>query len=198
MSHGVVVFSLDFERVERLWSCRTPVVVDRILQRVGHTPEDEDEVEPEEFAEGETRPPTIREALQHFVMGEPPRAEFPRPYALALLAMCHYAGDLLLVNVLYGTDWPHVEAIDKTLARYGYREPIRLSNVLSRGIPILDLPVPDESPTVGYLTPQEVAASPFMGQMWSGPKEICDSMYEFAGWVAAAAGKGHGLVGFYY
>jgi hypothetical protein len=198
MSNGVVVFSLDFERVERLWSCRTPVVAERILERVGHTAEDEDEEVPEEFAEGEDRPPTIREALQHFIMGEELRKDFPRPYALALLAICHYAGNLLPNDALGGADWPHVELVDNGFARYGYREPLRLSNVLMRGIPILGLPEPDDSPTVGYLTPQEVASAPFMGQMWSGPKEICDSMYEFAGWVTAARGKGHGLVGFYY
>jgi hypothetical protein len=124
VSNGLVVFSLDFERVERLWSCRAPAVAERILERVGHTAEDEDEEDPEEFPEGEDRPPTIREALQQFIMGEALRKDFPRPYSWALLAICHYAGTLLPTDALGGADWPHVELVDKRTIDHGRRPPL--------------------------------------------------------------------------
>jgi hypothetical protein len=195
VSAGVVAFTLDFDRLERLWGSRLQKAIDRILARVNYDHAD-DEWSDDDGEDGEERPPSIEDALHHIVMGQPLREDWPTPYCLALLAICHDMGHLLPAGALFQPSPELIDAADKQLARYRYPPGIRISNVLMRGLPVFGFDGPDDLPWVGHITPQEVSDAPSMTQMWSGSPAVAEGLYQFAAWMNAANDRGHGLVAF--
>jgi hypothetical protein len=114
--------------------------------------EDEEEEDEEPFREL-----TTGEALVHMILGGKPDPSQGYKYGYALSILCEHLGKTLDNEFWSSNRFRSLEAIDDVLKRAGV--PVKTFRVvkclIERGAPV-KIPEPDDFPSIGYLTRQEI------------------------------------------
>ena len=196
MGYCGMVYRVSFKRLGALCGSRAQQLINRLspdLAGDNDLDDDEDALQGEPWL-------SSSEALRRIIMGDSVSPNDAAAYGMAMIALYRYAGYPLDNAPLAPADWQHILAVDAALAAEGVPEAIRLSRLLSGGLPILGLPSPEPFPTLGYIPPEAVAT----GRAWHKgfrwfryPPELHPPIQFLHRWLQEAAGEEQGLVGYY-
>lgn len=145
--------------------------------------------------------PTPFDAIKALIMGPVPEKGHGFMYAYAYETIVEHFGRFLDNNAFSSIRWSFMEEVEQGFKKSGLDEALPFQD-LYLGKALCDFPRPDDFPSMGYWTPEKVVA----GQKRFGEIEmpndvepyVKDALLAVRGWVNSAAGKGEGIVGFYY
>lgn len=142
-------------------------------------------------------------ALEHLLMGTALNEEAGGKYGFALKFLCEHLG-IFLSNANWSAmrgDW--FESVDEALSEAGVPEDLFRSghHLITRALPILQLPLIEDFPAIGHLTSEEM---PTIGDALRTAitqiedEEIVESLQEVLGWLEICQKKRLALICFYH
>jgi hypothetical protein len=196
MGYAIIPYRMNWPRFTRVYGSRDRGLV-RTTITMQHVYEAETCYDDEDLDESE-EPPTIRQAIAAIVDGGPFDADFPGVYVVALKALCAQLGEQLDDLLLASPDVPLVGVTEQELKDLGVSGRLSIFRLVYRGAP-WSLPATEDRPTVGYLTPGEVAAA---GECYPAiERRLSPAAHSVilpvSEWLRAANNAREGLVCFY-
>ena len=195
MGYVLRLLEVDFSEILRVPGSRDDQLLELVMPNLlGFDGEQEWDSE----AFGDAPLATPPEALRQIVNGNVPLEEWGGgPYYEAVSALyMHFAtsGDEIGMS---SHEIGHIEAVEEALVAAGARPPLSLYELVHRGVPFR-VPMPDDFPALGYLTPEEVAAAArqygelSIDTIAEGPRETIEKLGVL---LQDAASRNHALVG---
>jgi len=192
MGYSLHVSCIDFRRLLTVPGSRDRKLLDAVQ------PDLEDLWDPEDFDDEDPPLAMPPEALEQIVNGQVPEEEWGgEPYYEALAAVYAHLGTDIGELHLSSHDMKHLQEVEDALAGAGAKAPLSLQALVLRGAPIR-VPSAEPFPSLGYLTPEEVAKASTQYDELSlqgVPAGLRSTIEQLGKWLKEAKERGHGLVG---
>ncbi len=147
MSYGIQPFAVKLMRVRRAFGSRDAALVAEITGRFDWRFEQDDCEEDE---------PTLEVALHETIEERPLRDGYEHKYGYVVELLCWHYGTFLPNEHFMGIRHQWAEEVDRGLIRAGVPEEVfgLRRHRMFQGSPV-DIPSPDDLPSIGYLTASE-------------------------------------------
>jgi hypothetical protein len=155
----------------------------------------------ENYEGEEQKPPTCAKAFSQIVNGEPVNDSFRYVYGYAYEGLCMALGaetERSWTQIARSHNW--FKEIDSTLALLRIR--LKVTDLIQRG-PLIDIPRPEDFPSLGWWTAEEVAEAAGAFRVVDlnklpekTAKTVADAIDDIRSWIAVAAERpGDWLIG---
>lgn len=145
--------------------------------------------------------PTPFDAIRALLIGPVPDKGHGFMYAYAYETIVEHFGRFLDNNAFSSIRWSYMEEVEEGFKKAGLNEVLPFSDLYG-GQALCKFPHPDDFPSFGYWSPETVVAGHKRFQEIEIPADleeyVKDALLAVRGWVNSAAGKGEGILGFYY
>jgi hypothetical protein len=203
MSSAVYVYAVPVDRLHAIPGSRDKRLLAAMQQSTGFF-EMVDRIAADHEEEEEGQPPACAEAVRQIINGEPCDTSFGYVYGYAYEALCMAIGaetKQSWTSIVRSYDW--FPRIDRALAALGI--PLKVNDLLCRGA-LIEIPAPDDFPSLGWWTNAEIATAAGVLQKLDLKQldaatrksigDVADAVEDIRSWVNVAANRpGNWLIG---
>ncbi|MDI1478556.1 hypothetical protein [Polyangium sp. y55x31] len=197
MSYGLMVYAVKFDKLKPVFGSGDDKLRRQICGRFKERLAQQADWFKSEIAGGA---PTPFDAVKALIMGTVPEKGHGFMYAYAYERIVEHFGRYLDNSRFSSIRWSYMEAVEEGWKQSGLDETLPFRD-LHLGKALCVFPTPNDFPSTGYWSPEQVVAgNKRFGEIQISAEEdyIKEAILAVRGWLSQAAAKGEGIVAFYY
>jgi hypothetical protein len=198
MSYCLMAYAVRFDRVQPVFGSGDDKLRRMICGRFKSRLAQRAESFSNEIGNGA---PSPFDAVRALIMGPVPEKGHGNMYAYAYETIIEHHGRFLDNGAFSSMRWAHMDAVEEGFKRTGLDSALPFGD-LYRGKALCAFPPPDDFPSMGYWSPEQVISGRNRFGEITVPGDIdtsvAESLAAVRGWVNSAGAKGEGIISFYY